>query len=253
MRYMPLADRDAALRTRLRELAEQRRRFGYRRLYWLLRREGVRVNHKRIERLYRQERLSLRGRHRKRLRCAVRVVLGVASRPNEHWSMDFVHDQTIDGRRFRALTILDHCSREAPPIAVRRSFSGRMVAQWLEQLGQTRGAWPQLISLDNGSEFVSRDFDAWAYSRGIKLHFIEPGKPVQNCFIESFNGRLRDECLNEHVFADLDEAEQVIERWRQDYNSCRPHGSLGKRTPEEFLKSFESTKQGQITTPEVVR
>lgn len=251
-RYRAQPDGNAGLRARLKELAEQRRRFGYRRLHVLLRREGWTVNHKRVQRLYGEERLSLRGRHRKRLRSSVRLLLSQAVRPHQHWSMDFVHDRTLDGRRFRVLTIIDQFSRLALPMAVRRSFPGFAVVQWLEQL-VSEFAVPQVISIDNGTEFTSRSFDAWAHRRGVKLHFIAPGCPVQNAFIESFNGRLRDECLNEHAFATLTEAQTLIAAWREDYNRFRPHGALGKRPPEEFLKEFNDNNPGSITTLPVVQ
>lgn len=252
LRYQPLADRNVELRARLKVLAEQRRRFGYRRLHVLLTREGWKVNHKRVQRLYGLERLSLRGRHRKRLKSSVRLVLAKATRPNQHWTMDFVHDRTIDGRRVRVLTIIDQFTRYALPLAVRRSFPGFAVAAWLEQLSQEHGV-PELISIDNGTEFTSRVFDAWAHRRGVKLPFIAPGQPVQNAYIESFNGRLRDECLNENAFASLEEAQGVIERWRDDYNRVRPHSALGNRTPSELMREFNSNNPELITTQQVVQ
>jgi len=252
LRYEAHGDQDLPLRARLKELAELRRRFGYRRLHVLLRREGWRVNHKRVQRLYGEERLSLRGRHRKRLRSAVRVLLARAEKPHQHWSMDFVHDRTLDGRRLRVLTIVDQFSRFALPLAVRRSFPGFAVEHWLEQLAASHRL-PQVISIDNGSEFTSRCFDAWAHRRRVKVHFIAPGRPVQNAFIESFNGRLRDECLNEHAFASLGEAQLAIEIWREDYNRFRPHSSLGDRSPCELLEQFNNQNPGLITTQPLVQ
>lgn len=252
LRYQARPDGNAVLRGRLKQLAEQRRRFGYRRLHVLLRREGWAVNHKRVQRLYGEEHLSLRGRHRKRLRSSVRLVLAQAVRPHQHWSMDFVHDRTLDGRRLRVLTIIDQFSRYALPLAVRRSFPGFAVVQWLEQLVAEYGL-PEVISIDNGTEFTSRVFDAWAHRRGVRLHFIAPGRPVQNAFIESFNGRLRDECLNEHAFDSLTEAQAVIDAWREDYNLYRPHSSLGRRPPDEFLKEFKDKNPEPITTRPLVQ
>jgi putative transposase len=252
LRYQAQPDRNGVLRTRLKELAEQRRRFGYRRLHVLLKREGWAVNHKRVQRLYREESLSLRGRHRKRIRSAVRLVLATPQRPHQHWAMDFVHDRTLDGRRLRVLTIIDQFSRFAPPLAVRRSFPGFAVVQWLEQIALDHGL-PEVISIDNGTEFTSRAFDAWAHRHSIKLHFIAPGKPVQNAYIESFNGRLRDECLNEHAFVSLAEAQIAIERWREDYNRFRPHSSLGNRTPIELIREFTISNPKPITTLPVVQ
>jgi putative transposase len=252
LRYRAQPDRNLTLRTRLKELAEERRRFGYRRLHVLLKREGWTVNHKRVQRLYREESLSLRGRHRKRMRSRARVVLAIPERPHQHWAMDFVHDRTLDGRRLRVLTIIDQFSRFALPLAVRRSFPGFAVVHWLEQLAADHGL-PQVISIDNGTEFTSRVFDAWAHRHGIKLHFIAPGRPVQNAYIESFNGKLRDECLNEHAFVSLEEAQTAIEQWRDDYNRFRPHSSLGDRTPSELLQEFSVNNPGPITTPQVVQ
>jgi len=226
---------DRVLRQRLRELAEQRRRFGAPRLHVLLRREGWRVNHTRTERLYREEGLALRRkRHRKRA-AGVRVTLPPPTRPNERWAMDFLQDRRADGRRFRVLTMVDAYSRESPAIMADTSLPGATVVEVLERLAETRRL-PQGITIDNGPEFAGSALDAWAYRRGIQLHFIEPGKPVQNACVESFNGRLRDECLNEHWFTTLEEARRLIEAWRQDYNTVRPHSSLGDLTPAEFVR-----------------
>jgi len=222
-----------ALRKRLRVLAGERRRFGYRRLHVLLRREGFRVNLKRVYRLYTQEGLTVRRRRRRR-----RVPRGVprlapATRSNERWSLDFVLDVLDDGRRFRILTVVDDFSRRCLAIEIDTSLGGRRVVQVLQRLIEARGA-PDMLVTDNGPEFISRIVDAWAYSHGIELHFIEPGKPNQNAYVESFNGRLRDECLNEHWFISLGHARQTIETWRLDYNAVRPHSALGDISPEEF-------------------
>lgn len=233
LQYAPRPDRNTELRARLKELAEARRRFGSPRLYVLLRREGWTVNHKRVERLYRAEGLSLRRRRRRKAASHLRVVLPAPSGVNERWSMDFVTDSLVNGRRFRALTIVDDHSRESVTIEADFSLTGERVARVLERLSLTRGL-PAVITVDNGPEFAGRALDAWAYQRGVKLHFIRPGKPVENAYIESFNGRFRDECLNETLFRTLDEARHVIETWRDDYNRHRPHSALGNLTPEEF-------------------
>jgi len=252
------------LRGRLRALAQERRRFGYRRLTVLLRREGWPVNHKRVLRLYGQEGLAVRRRKRKRIGALERrQPFATPIRPNERWSMDFVSDALTDGRKFRSLNIVDDYNRECLATEVDTSLPGARVIRVLERLGELRGL-PEGLVTDNGPEFAGQALDAWAYRRGVRLHFIDPGKPVQNAFIESFNGKMRDECLNEHWFATLVEARQTIEAWRRDYNEVRPHSSLGNRTPLEFtacgatLRSptapFElhrGEKQKQATTLEL--
>ena len=225
---------DEVLRRRMMELVKSRPRWGYRRLYEVLRREQV-VNHKRVHRIYKLEAMQLRRRRRKRVAATKRVPLAVPSRPNERWSMDFVSDTLASGRVFRTLNIVDDFTRECVAIEVDHSLPGLRVAQVLERLAATRGL-PRTIVMDNGPEFAGRALDAWAYRRGLRLHFIEPGKPVQNAFIESFNGKFRDECLNEHWFISLLDARHTIEIYRRDYNSCRPHSSLGGLTPEEFAR-----------------
>lgn len=231
--YQPNSSRNIELKKRLLELAELRPRFGCPRLHVLVRREGWQVNHKRTERLYRQLNLSLRRRKRKRARSGIRIVLASASRANERWSMDFVSDCLDGGRKFRALTIVDDFTRESPAIEVDHSLPGLRVTRVLDQLAITRGL-PKIITVDNGPEFAGRDLDLWAFRNGVKIHFIQPGKPVQNAYIESFNGRLRDECLNQNYFMNLNDARLRIEAWRNDYNEHRPHSSLGDRTPNEF-------------------
>ncbi len=233
-RYQPRKRPLEGLRERLRSLAEERRRFGYRRLTVMLRREGWAVNHKRVYRLYQAEGLAVRRRKRKGLKGVVRVALAVPSRPQERWSMDFVSDSFSDGRKFRSLNIVDDYSRECLVTEVDTSIPGARVVRVLEQLRDIRGL-PEVMVMDNGPEFAGKALDAWAYQRGVNLHFIEPGKPVQNAFIESFNGRFRDECLNEHWFISLEDARRNIEAWREDYNQVRPHSSLGNQTPQEFM------------------
>jgi putative transposase len=235
------------IRNRLRELASLRKRFGSPRLHVLLRREGLVVNHKRTERLYREEGLSLRRRKRPRRTAGVRVVVPQAERPNQRWSMDFVHDRLESGRRMRLLTIVDDYSRECPAIEVDTSLPGLRVSQVLDRLSEMRGL-PELITVDNGPEFAGIVLDAWAYRKGVQLHCIQPGKPVQNAYIESFNGKLRDECLNEHWFSNLDEAKERIEAWRQDYNTVRPHSALGDLSPEEFVRSKRHSQSNTENT-----
>ena len=181
--------------------------------------------------------MSLRKRKRKKVGAQTRVVLPPAQRPNERWSMDFVSDSLVTGRRFRVLTIVDDFSRECPAIEVDTSLGGARVVQVLERLAEIRGL-PEMITLDNGPEFTGRALDEWAYRRGVKLHFIRPGKPIENAYAESFNGRLRDECLNENWFLSLKHAREVIEGWRKDYNEARPHSALEGLSPNEYIESI---------------
>jgi len=214
-------------------------RWGYRRLHWLLTREGWQVNRKRVQRVYRIAGLHVRRRRRKRV-MRPRVVRPGPQRPAERWSIDFVHDTLGTGRVFRALTIVDDFTRYCPAIIVDFGLSGERVIATLEALAAERSLPPTLVC-DNGPEFTGQALDQWAYARGITLQFIRPGKPVENAYVESFNGRLRDECLNENWFATLDDARVTIERWRQEYNAGRPHSSLGDRTPEEFTNELAIT------------
>jgi len=234
-RYRSRRADESELRARLRALAVERPRFGARRLCILLRREGRLVNHKRVERLYRLEGLAVRRRKRKRVAMVPREARPKAERVNQRWSMDFTHDATADGRSFRTLNVVDDFSRECLSITVARSISGHGVVDTLDMLLTKRGR-PGGIVMDNGPEFASRVLDAWAYRNGVPLLFIEPGKPVQNAFVESFNGSFRDECLNQHWFETIEDAQGIIERWRLDYNRVRPHSSLGDLTPEAFAK-----------------
>jgi putative transposase len=243
----------AGFRDRLKALAGQRRRFGYRRLHVLLRREGFTVNHKRVYRLYRQEGLSLRLRKRKKLASALRAPLPRPKRPNQRWSMDFMSDFTAEGRRLKLLTVVDDFTRYCVAIAVDTSIPGARVVQVLEQLRGEHGV-PEVIVVDNGPEFTGRALDSWAYQHRVKLDFIRPARPIENAFIESFNGRFRDECLNEHWFVDLRDAREKVEAWRLDYNESRPHSSLGNLSPMEFVRQC---RQGihfrQELTPQVVQ
>lgn len=218
----------------------------------MLLREGYLINHKRTERLYREEGLSLRLK-RRRKRCShLRVVLAEPERINQHWSMDFVSDSLYNGRRFRTLTVVDDLSKECPVLEVDHSLTGQRVARVLDRVALTRGL-PDLITVDNGPEFISKALDAWAHAKGVKLHFIQPGKPTQNAYIESFNGKFRDECLNEHVFTSLHDAQAKIESWRKDYNENRPHRSLKQLTPNEFAARFNQQKKAEITNLKLVQ
>jgi len=251
-RYEAKQKNDSKIRSRLRELAEQRRRFGCPRLHTLLRREGYLINHKRTERLYREEGLSLRLKKRKKRGSHLRVVMGLPARVNQHWSMDFVSDNLFNGRRFRVLTVVDVFSRECPALEADHSLTGERVGRVLDRIALTRGL-PEVITVDNGPEFAGKALDLWAFENNVKLRFIEPGKPVQNAYIESFNGKFRDECLNEHAFVSLEKAREEIELWRQDYNSSRPHSSLNDMTPEEFSAAFQGKQPAEITNLELVQ
>lgn len=234
-RYRSCRPPEMALRERLLTLATLRPRWGYRRLHWLLRREGHVVNRKLVYRLYRELGLSVRRRKRKRV-AAVRQPLVAPVGPTQRWSMDFISDALADGRKFRGLTLVDDFTREALAIEVDRSLPGERVVAVLERLAPVRGL-PAVLVCDNGPEFAGQVLDQWAHRRGVRMHFIEPGKPVQNAFAESFNGRLRDECLNDTWFVSLPEAQVVIESWRRDYNDRRPHSSLRGLTPSEYAAS----------------
>ncbi len=219
---------------RIRDRAKTRVRYGYFRISVLLRREGWMVNHKRVYRLYREDGLSLRlKRPRRHVSAANRERQPAATAPNELWSMDFVSDALFDGRRLRALTIVDAFTREALAIEVDQGIKGEQVVAAVTQLAHGRGA-PRTIKVDNGPEFVSKALDRWAYENGVTLDFSRPGKPTDNAFVGSFNGRLRDACLNAHWFLSLADARSKIEAWRRQYNESRPHTALGWLTPQEF-------------------
>jgi putative transposase len=233
LRYRPCGDGNVALRERLKELAGQHRRHGYRMLHSRLRIDGWAINVKRTYRVYREEGLMVRKRRRKKLPVPERQPLVRPTQPNEVWSMDFVFDELANGRRVKTLTVVDDCSKEAVQIAVDTSIPALYVTRVLDQVKAKRGL-PKVIRTDNGPEFAGRTMQAWAAKNGVELRFIQPGKPVQNAYVESFNGKFRDECLSEHWFLSLDEARAVIEDWRQDYNQFRPHSSLDDLTPEQF-------------------
>jgi putative transposase len=241
-RYQAKPKNDNEIRSRLRELAEQRRKFGAPRLHTMLRREGHLINHKRTERLYKEEGLSLRRKKSRKRISHLRVVMDKPERINQHWSMDFVSDSLYNGRRFRVLTVVDDLSRECPVLEVDHSLTGQRVTRILDRVSMVRGL-PEVITVDNGPEFISKALDLWAYERNVKLRFIQPGKPVQNAYIESFNGKFRDECLNDNVFVSLHSAQKIIETWRQDYNLERPHSSLNDLTPNEFARTIEKEQK----------
>jgi putative transposase len=225
--------RDDGLQARLVELAGERRRFGYRRLHILVEREGFVVNHKRVHRLYREAGLAVR-RRRKRERVAVeRRPLVIPAGPNHTWSMDFVFDALADGRPIKCLNVVDDCTKEAVEVAVARRINGQGVADLLEAACRFRG-YPVAIRTDQGPEFTGRALDQWAQANGVKLLLIQPGKPTQNAYVESFNGKFRDECLNENWFTSIDHARAVVSTWRRDYNEVRPHSALGNATPARF-------------------
>jgi putative transposase len=237
MRYTATRGEDASLRERMKDIARERRRFGYRRLHVLLRREGFQVNHKRLFRLYREERLTVRRRGGRKRAIGTRAPMMIPTRPNERWSLDFVADQMTDGRRFRMLAIVDDCTRECLALVADTSLSGVRVARELDRLLAERGR-PKMIVSDNGSELTSNAILAWADAARVEWHYIAPGKPMQNGFIESFNGRLRDELLNETLFSSLVQARAALSRWQLDYNIIRPHSKLGWQTPMDFAATF---------------
>ena len=225
---------------RLKDIAMERRRFGYRRLTLMLRREGIVANHKRVHRVYRTLGLQLRPRRKRGVRYVRGNAVPVVTRPNERWSIDFVHDRLSTGRKFRMLTIVDDFSRECVAIEVDFSFPSTRVIRAFERIASAREL-PSILKSDNGSEFTSELMLKWSATRAVDLHFIEPGKPNQNATIESFNGRIRDELLNEHAFPTIFHARSAVEAWRVDYNQHRPHTQLDGLTPAEFLKQTLNT------------
>lgn len=238
-RYEPRPRQDEALVARIREIALTRVRYGYWRVYTLLRREGWNVNHKRVYRLYKQEGLNLRSKRPRRNRAAAHRLERIEeTRPHQVWSMDFVSDALFDGRRFRALTVVDNFSRQCLAIHVDASIRGSDVVETMNRIKARQGTTPHRIQVDNGSEFISKALDRWAYDHEVTLDFSRPGKPTDNPYIESFNGSLRDECLNVHWFLSLDDARTKIETWRRDYNAYRPHQSLGGLSPKMYLDEY---------------
>jgi len=243
VRYQSRRPPETELRTRLRELANERRRFGYRRLYILLRREGEPSGINRIYRLYREEGLGVRKRRARRRAVGTRAPILVEARPNARWSLDFVHDQFACGRRFRVLNIVDDVTRECLAAIPDTSISGRRVARELTSIIASRGK-PGMIVSDNGTEFTANAILAWCRDHEIEWHYIAPGKPMQNGYVESFNGRMRDELLNETLFHGLDHARAVIREWAEDYNTCRPHSSIGYQTPAGYAETIFAMGSG---------
>jgi putative transposase len=237
VRYRSRRPHDGALRERLRALAKERRRFGYRRLLIFLRKEGFAVNHKRLFRIYREERLMVRKRGGRKRALGMRAPMPVPGLPNDRWSLDFVSDQFVCGRRFRILAVFDDCTRECLAAIADTSLPGLRVARELDLLIAWRGR-PKSIVSDNGTELTSNAILSWTAKASVNWHYIDPGKPVQNAFIESFNGRLRDEFLNETLFTSLMQARQTLEEWRRDYNMVRPHSRIGWLAPAMYAATF---------------
>jgi putative transposase len=236
VRYRSTRPDDAALRTRLRELASLRRRFGYRRLHILLTREGLLMNHKKLRRLYREERLQVRRRGSRKRALGTRAPMAIPQGANQRWSLDFLSDAFTDGRRFRILAIVDDFTRECLALVADTSLSGLRVVREFDAIITTR-ARPAMIVSDNGTELTSMAMLRWSQERQVEWHYIAPGKPQQNAFVESFNGRLRDELLNETLFTSLAHARDALSVWRDDYNNVRPHSGLGNLTPSAFAKA----------------
>ena len=245
-RYRSTRPGDDAIRKRLRELASERRRFGYRRLHLLLAREGVHLNHKKLYRIYKEERLTVRKRGGRKRALGTRRPMTIPQGRNQRWSLDFVSDVLNDGRRFRILNVIDDFTRECLASVVDNSLSGIRVARELDNIAERRG-YPLMVVSDNGTELTSNAILQWQEERKVEWHYIQPGKPMQNGLVESFNGRLRDECLNEHLFRSFAHARGVIETWRRDYNLKRPHTSLEGLTPIEF--ATRSTKDHNQNRP----
>ena len=237
LRYQPAGDRNAALKEKIIALAHRHRRYGAGMIYLKLRQAGEIVNHKRVDRLYAEAGLQVKRRKRKKIPAADRHPLERPLVANQMWSMDFVFDRTAEGRAIKNLTIVDDATHEAVAIVSERALSGQQLTRILDELAATRGL-PKAIRTDNGKEFCGRAMLSWAHARGVQLFLIEPGKPNQNAYIESFNGRFRDECLNEHWFTSLRHAKAIIDTWRQEYNEERPKKSLGGLTPAAFAKAL---------------
>ena len=237
LRYAPRPDRNVELRERIMSLAQRHKRYGMGMIYLKLRQEGLLVNYKRVERLYQEAKLQVRRRKRKKVLVGERQPLLRPDRANEVWSMDFVFDRTAEGRVIKCLTIVDDATHESVAIEVERAISGHGVSRVLDRLALSRGL-PKVIRTDNGKEFCGKAMVAWAHEHGVQLRLIEPGKPNQNAYIESFNGRLRDECLNEHWFPSLLHARTEIETWRREYNEERPKKALGGMTPSAYAEQL---------------
>lgn len=237
MRYRSVRPDDAGLREVMKAVAGERRRFGYRRIHVMLRRQGILMNHKKLRRLYREEKLQVRRRGGRKRALGTRRPMLVPDRINVRWSLDFVSDAFTDGRRFRVLAVVDDFSRECLALVADTSLSGLRVTRELDALMAIRGK-PSAIVSDNGTELTSMAVLKWCQQTGVEWHYIAPGKPMQNGFVESFNGRFRDECLNETLFSNLAQARATIGSWKEDYNLNRPHSALGHRSPAEFVATI---------------
>jgi putative transposase len=237
LRYQPAPDRNQALRERIVALAQRHRRYGAGMIYLKLRQEGLVVNHKRVDRLYAAEALQIKRRKRKKVPVGERQPLLRPERADQVWSMDFVFDRSADGRVIKCLTVVDDATHEAVAIVPERAIGGEMLVRIMDRLCRERG-YPQVIRTDNGKEFCGRAMLSWCHAHGVKLRLIEPGKPNQNAYIESFNGRLRDECLNENWFLNLHHAKVLIEAWRREYNEERPKKALGGLTPAAYARQL---------------
>lgn len=238
IRYVSRKPEEGLLKERITMLAHEKRRYGYRRIHILLKRDGIQINHKKVFRIYKQLGLKVLKRGGRKRALGQRVVPIPLVRMNQEWSLDFVHDALASGRRVRMLTIVDNFTRESIKITVDTSLSGRRVCEELAQVIEDRGK-PDRILSDNGTEFTSTAVLAWCQEKGVRWDYIQPGKPYQNGYIESFNGKLRDECLNENLFINLQEAKRLVEEWREEYNERRPHSSLGGKTPNEMARGEE--------------
>lgn len=237
VRYRSVRPDDAGLREAMKAVAGERRRFGYRRIHVMLRRQGIVMNHKKLRRLYREEKLQVRRRGGRKRALGTRRPMGVPDRINVRWSLDFVSDAFTDGRRFRVLAVVDDFSRECLALVADTSLSGLRVTRELDALVAVRGK-PSTVVSDNGTELTSMAVLKWCQQTGVEWHYIAPGKPMQNGFVESFNGRFRDECLNETLFSNLAQARATIGSWKEDYNLNRPHSALGHRSPAEFAATL---------------
>ena len=236
MTYKPRASKDEALEKRMKELAAKHRRFGLPRIHFLLKREGLVINKHRTSRVYNKLRLQLKNRKRIKQMAVIRVPHNKASSPNEIWSFDFVFDRFESNRSLKCLTVVDDCTKKTPGLLAEYSITSRMMIAFFESLPKL----PKKLRCDNGPEMSSREFMDWAYKNNIAIEYIQPGKPIQNAFIESFNSRFRDECLNEELFHDLTDAKKKIEKWRRYYNEERPHSSIEMKTPNAFEKEFKN-------------
>jgi putative transposase len=246
-RYQSRKDEQAALRMRIREIAQARVSYGCRRIHIMLQREGWKVNHKRVYRLYKLEGLVMRPKKRPRRHVSAcpRVEKITATAANESWSMDFMSDELFNGQRIKLFTLVDNYTRESLALKVADRLGGQGVVEILMEVGETHGL-PKTIRVDNGPEFTSKKLDQWAYLNGVKLDFSRPGKPTDNAMIEAFNGRFRAECLNENWFLSLEDAREKVQAWKEEYNKCRPHRALGSIPPLEFAELAETKKVGKV-------